>query len=164
MRVFSSLVYTVTLVATATLAFAQSTGTSPVAVDHAWARATPGGATTAAVYMAISNKANIADRLTGGSSPSAEKVQVHETKMVNNVMEMHELSGGLPVPAMGSVTLKPGSYHVMLIGLKEPLKVGEKVALTLTFEKAGNVAVSALVQPMGASEGPSGQMGTMEMK
>jgi len=158
-----SIAFAAILTTIATGRFAQGMGTDTIAIDHAWARATPAEATTGAVYMTISNKANTPDRLTGGSSPIAEKVQIHEMKMVNNVMEMRELSGGLPVPAMGSVTLKPGGYHVMLIGLKEPLKVGQTVALTLTFEKAGKVAVSAPVQPIGATSG-SGEMGTMDMK
>jgi periplasmic copper chaperone A len=85
---------------------------------------------------------------------------------------------GLPIPVGGSVVLKPGSYHVMLIGLKKPLTAGEKIALTLTFEKAGNISVTVPVQAMGAMQDKGGMkgmggmqddksgggMGNMEMK
>ena len=87
-------------------------------------------------------------------------------KVENGVMKMREVAGGLPIPASGSVVLKPGSYHVMLIGLKKPLTVGEKFPLTLTFEKAGNISVTVPVQAMGASQdkGGMGKMDKMEMK
>ena len=74
-------------------------------------------------------------------------------KVENGVMQMREITGGLPVPANGSVVLKPGSYHVMLIGLKKPLTAGETFPLTLTFAKAGNISVTVPVQAMGANAG-----------
>jgi len=117
-----------------------------IGIEKPWARATPGGATTAAVYMTIENKAKSEDRLTGASSDAAGKLQIHEMKVVDGVMQMRELPGGLPIPADGEVALKPGGYHVMLIDLKKPLKLGETVALTLVFEKAGKVEVAAPVR------------------
>ena len=95
-----------------------------------------------AAYMTLDNKTGTADRLTGASSNVAVQVQIHEMSVVNGVMQMRELADGLPFPAGGSVALKPGSYHVMLIGLKKPLTVGETFPLTLTFEKAGNISVT----------------------
>jgi periplasmic copper chaperone A len=88
-------------------------------------------------------------------------------------MKMREVAGSLSIPAGGSVALKPSSYHVMLIGLKKPLTVGEKFPLTLTFEKAGNISVTVPVQAMGATQDKGamggmqksgGGMGHMEMK
>jgi len=124
--------------------------------------------------MTLDNKSGTADRLTGASSDVADKLQIHEMKVENGVMKMREVAGGLPIPASGSVVLKPGSYHVMLIGLKKPLTVGEKFPLTLTFEKAGNISVTVPVQAMGATEQKGGMgdmhdkqgggMGHMEMK
>ncbi len=116
--------------------------------------------------MTLDNKSGIADRLTGISSNVADKVQIHEMKVENGVMQMREISGGLSIPANGSVMLKPGSYHVMLIGLKKPLTPGEKFPLTLKFEKAGNISVTVPVQAMGAMEdkGNMSGMGKMEMK
>ena len=154
-------------------AIAQGTGSTPIAVEQPWARATPSGAKTGAVYMTIGNKSDTADRLTGVSSAVADKLQIHEMKVENGVMQMREISGGLPIPADGSVVLKPGSYHVMLIGLKKPLTAGETFPLTLTFEKAGNISVTVLVQAMGAMQDKGGMggmqnnkggMGNMEMK
>ena len=98
--------------------------------------------------------------------------------MVSGVMQMREVADGLNVPAGGSVTLKPGSYHVMLIGLKRPLTAGETFPLTLSFAKAGNISVTVPVQAMNATQdkgggmsgmggmqdNKSGGMGKMEMK
>lgn len=117
-----------------------------IQIEQPWARATPAGAMSGAVYMTINNKSNDADRLTGAASDVAKASQIHEMKVVGGVMKMREISGGLAVPANGSVVLKPGGYHVMLIDLKKPLKAGETVQLTLTFEKAGKVEVSAPVK------------------
>jgi copper(I)-binding protein len=71
----------------------------------------------------------------------AGKVEVHETTMVNNVMQMRELKQGLVIPAKGKIELKPGSYHVMFMDLKEPLVKGKKYKAKLNFEKAGSIEV-----------------------
>lgn len=147
-----------------------------ISVEQPWARATPAGARTGAAYMTIANKSSTADRLTGAASDVAAKLQIHEMAMVNGVMQMRELADGLPIPAGGSVVLKPGGYHVMLIGLKKPLTAGESFPLTLTFEKAGTISVTVPVQAIGATqdgkpggmapmqEGKPGGTGPMEMK
>jgi periplasmic copper chaperone A len=176
MRALSNIAFVTVLIAIAPSAFAQGTGTSTIAVEQPWARATPAGAQTGAVYMTLDNKTSSADRLTGASSDVADKLQIHEMTVVNGVMQMRELTNGLPVPTGGSVTLKPGSYHVMLIGLKKPLTPGKTFPLTLIFEKAGNISVTVPVQAMGAmqdnkgsgmggmQDNKSGGMGNMEMK
>jgi periplasmic copper chaperone A len=145
-------------------ALAQGAGNTSITVEQPWARATPTGAKTGAAYMTLDNKSGTADRLTGASSDVADKLQIHEMKVENGVMQMREVPGGLPIPAGGSVVLKPGSYHVMLIGLKKPLTAGEKIPLTLTFEKAGNISVTVPVQAMGAMQdkGGMGSMGGMQ--
>ncbi len=144
MQMFHKLAATAVLfAAVATPALAQD---ASIQIEQPWARATPGGATSGAVYMTIDNKSNAADRLTGAESDAAMTSQIHEMKVAGGVMKMREISGGLAVPANGAVALKPGGYHLMLIGLKKPLKAGETVQLTLTFEKAGKVAVSAPVK------------------
>ena len=133
MRSLFSFAVLTSLIAVAPAAFAQSGKTATIAIEQPWARATPAGARTGAIYMTVANKANTADRLTGASSDVAAKVQIHEMAVVNGVMQMRQLVNGLSIPAGGSVTLKPGSYHVMLIGLKKALTAGETVPLTLTF-------------------------------
>lgn len=121
-----------------------------VQIEKPWARATPGGASTGAVYMTIENKSKVEDRLTVATSDIAAKLEIHEMKVVDGVMQMREVPGGLAIPADGSLSLKPGGYHVMLIDLKKPLKAGETVPLTLNFEKAGKIEVSAPVRDMNA--------------
>ncbi len=127
--------------------------TGAVRVDHPWSRATPAGATAGAAYMTIENVGNADDRLTGVSSDIAATTEIHEMKMADGVMKMRAVTDGLAVPAHGAVALKPGGYHVMLVGLKKPLKTGETVILTLDFANAGKVEVSAPVMDM-TSTGP----------
>lgn len=160
MRTFSKLAFAALLIGFAGPAFAQGASGDSITVQQPWSRATPNGAKTGAVYMTIDNKSDTADKLTGVSSDVADKVQVHEMKVENGIMQMREITGGLPVPANGSVVLKPGSYHVMLIGLKKPLTAGETFPLKLTFAKAGTISVTVPVQAMGANMG-AGSMGGM---
>jgi periplasmic copper chaperone A len=164
MRTLSKLALAAVLIGFVTPALAQGEGNTSITVEQPWARATPTGAKTGAVYMTLDNKSGTADRLTGASSDVADKLQVHEMKVENGVMKMREVPDGLPIPAGGSVVLKPGSYHVMLIGLKKPLTAGEKIPLTLTFEKAGNISVTVPVQAMGATQDKGGMNGMGEMQ
>lgn len=151
MRFFRTLACVAVLIAAASPAFSQGTANPAIAVAQPWARATPAGAQTGAAYMTLDNKSASADRLIGASSDVAGKLQIHEMAVVNGVMRMRELGGGLPIPAGGSVVLKPGSYHVMLIELKKPLAAGDTFPLTLTFEKAGNISVTVPVLAIGMS-------------
>jgi copper(I)-binding protein len=127
-------------------------------LDHAWTRATPGGAKVGGGYLTIENKGATADKLIGGSSPVAGKIEVHEMAMNNGVMTMRLLKDGLPIPAGQSVKLAPGGYHIMLMELKAPLKKGEKIPVTLKFEKAGDVKITLDVQDIGATRPASGNM------
>jgi len=161
MRVLLHVVTTALLIAATSFAFAQN---ASIQVEHPWSRATPTGASTGAVYLTITNNSHDTDRLLGGSSDVAGKLQIHEMKVVNGTMEMREVSGGLPVPAGGSVVLKPGSYHIMLIGLNKPLKAGETIPLTLDFEKAGKVSITVPIRAMGAGHDDMPGMGHMDMK
>ena len=106
--------------------------------------------------MTITNSAAASDRLTGGSTQVAGDVQVHTVDMTDGVMRMRQLEDGLDIPAGESVSLEPGSFHIMLMQLNRPLERGESVPLTLTFEKAGPVEVALAVQPVGA-EGPAAE-------
>lgn len=128
----------------------------PIAVERPWSRATPPGATAAVGYLEFRNDGNADDRLVSASSPAAPDVRVHEMKVENGVMTMRPLGGGLPIPAGEAVALKPGGRHLMLVGLKQPLKAGDEVPLTLTFEKAGTVDVALEIERPG-SPGPGGR-------
>jgi len=139
-------------------AVAQQIKAGDLVLDHAWARATPGGAKVGGAYLTIKNNGTAADKLLGGSSPVAAEVQVHEMAMNNGVMTMRPVEGGLSIPAGQSVTLAPGGYHIMLMQLKAALKQGDKLPVTLQFEKAGKVDVTFDIEGVGASAPPPGQM------
>jgi periplasmic copper chaperone A len=131
----------------ATGAGAQQSASSPVQVETPWARATTG--TTGAAYLAITNKGAGPDRLVALKTPVAEKAELHESKVENGVMTMRPI-GPLAIERGQSETLKPGGKHVMLMGLKQPLKEGDSFPLTLSFEKAGDVTVAVHVAGPGA--------------
>lgn len=127
---------------------------APLHLSQAWSRATPPAAATGAGYLTISNTGKSADRLIGGSTSVAAKLEIHEMSMTGGVMRMRPVAGGLAIGPGQSVTLKPGGYHLMLIGLKRPLKAGERVPVTLTFERAGAVRIELDVRgPDGRSVG-----------
>jgi copper(I)-binding protein len=123
-------------------------------ITQAWSRATPNGAKIASGYLTIENKGSAPDRLVGGSGDIAGKVEVHEMAMNNGVMKMRPLDKGLTIEPGKTVSLAPGGHHLMLTDLKSPLKQGDKVPVTLEFEKAGKVTLSLAVQGVGA-KGPS---------
>lgn len=124
-------------------------------IDHPWTRATPGGAKVAAGYAKVTNNGTKPDRLIAATADGAETVTLHQMSMVNNVMTMREVKGGLEIKPGETVELKPGGYHMMMTGLKEPLKEGEMIKGTLTFENAGTVPVAFKVEALAAKE-PAG--------
>jgi periplasmic copper chaperone A len=135
-------------------------------ITQAWSRATPGGAKVGGGYLTIENKGSVPDRLIGGSTDVAGKLQVHEMAVNNGVMTMRPLDNGLTVEPGKTVKLAPGGYHLMLLDLKNPLKQGDKLPITLEFEKAGKVKLSLDVQGVGA-QAPTGDGnadGQMQMK
>lgn len=147
-------------------AFAEDIKAGDLVISQAWSRATPGGAKIAGGYLTIENKGTAPDRLIGGSGDIAGKVEVHEMAMNNGVMTMRALDKGLPIEPGKTVKLAPGGYHLMMFDLKGPLKQGEKVPVTLEFEKAGKVNLSLDVQGVGA-QAPGGAEhsgGHMEIK
>ncbi|WP_420134888.1 copper chaperone PCu(A)C [Rhodopseudomonas sp.] len=119
-------------------------------IDQAWSRATPGGAKVAGGYLTIENKGTTADRLLSGTADVSGKVDIHEMSMDGGVMKMRMLEKGLPIEPGKTVKLAPGGYHIMFQELKSPLKEGDKVPVTLQFEKAGKVQVTFDVQGVGA--------------
>lgn len=114
------------------------------AMDHGGDMKPMGG--TSAAYMTLVNSGGTPDRLVAASTDVAELIELHESKMVDNVMQMAPVPGGIAVPANGQVELKPGGLHVMLIGLKRDLAAGETVRLTLSFERAGTITVDVPVR------------------
>src|SRR5260370_10401061 len=127
-------------------------------ITEAWSGATPGGAKIGSGYLTIENKGSAPDRLISGSADVADKVQIHEMATTNGVMTMRPLDNGLTIEPGKTVKLAPGGYHLMLFDLKSPLKQGDKVPVTLEFEKAGKVKLSLDVQGIGA-QAPAGAGG-----
>jgi copper(I)-binding protein len=149
----------------ATPSRAEEVKAGDLVITQAWSRATPGGAKIGGGYLTIENKGSAPDRLIGGSADVAGKVEVHEMAMKNGVMTMRPLDKGLSIEPGKTVKLGPGGYHLMLFDLKSPLKQGDKLPLTLEFEKAGKVNLSLDVQGVGAQgpAGAAGSGGTMKM-
>jgi periplasmic copper chaperone A len=125
----------------------------PLHIDHPWARAPIGTVPNTAAYMKIENSGDTDDRLVSAKSDVAKTVMLHESRMVGDVMKMVHLDKGIPIPAHGSAELKPLGLHVMIMGLKQPLKKGESFPMTLVFEKQGEVPVEVKVgAPSGAKK------------
>lgn len=125
-------------------------------IEHPWTRATPGGAKVAGGFMKITNTGSAPDRLVGGSSTIAGIFEVHEMSMDGGMMKMRALEKGLEIKPGQTIELKPGSYHVMFIDLKSPIKEGEMIKGELVFEKAGKVAVEFKASALGAASPATG--------
>ncbi|HET8534730.1 MAG TPA: copper chaperone PCu(A)C [Sphingomicrobium sp.] len=121
-----------------------------VSVDGAWARATISGQSGSVAYFTIRN-AGGEDKLLTVSSSGVD-ASLHSTSMDNGVMRMRPLEA-LDIPANGTVELKPGGTHVMLMELKQPLQAGAALELDLKFEKSGERKVMAEVRPASAGAG-----------
>lgn len=140
-----------TMIALLFVAWAAWAVESGIGVTEAWARPTIGKGRTTAAYMTLTNTSGMADVLKAVKSPSAKRVELHETKMTEDgVMQMRPLEDGLPLDAGGSVTLAPGGAHVMVMGLDGALAEGGELPLTLEFAKAGAVDIVVPVRKGGA--------------
>ena len=119
-----------------------------ITVSNAWARRAAGGhgsTANGAVYMTIANGGATADAVVSATSDAAKVVELHEVRNEGGVMAMRPLER-FPLPAGGTLEMKPGSYHVMLLGLTRHLHAGDTVKVTLTFEKALPMTVEASVR------------------
>ena len=120
------------LTALAALALGSQMATAQTKVSDAWVRATVPQQMASGMFASIVSVSDA--RIVAASSPAAAMVEIHEMKMDGDVMKMRALKDGLALPAGKAVELKPGGYHVMMMGLKQQLKAGETVAMTLTIE------------------------------
>jgi periplasmic copper chaperone A len=137
------------------VAFADPAG---IQMQNAWSRPMPAGA-TGVVYMTITDQGG-PDVLKGVSSPVAASATLHESFDDHGVMKMRPV-GSLPVAPDKPVTLAPGGYHVMLMGLKKRLRTGDSFPLTLTFEHAQPLTVQVKVATGGAAASTSSDMANM---
>ncbi len=142
------------------LSFTLSTAAiAQVTVDEPWVRATVGTQSASGAFMTLTSARDA--RLVEVRSPVAEVVEIHEMALENNIMRMRAVDG-MPLTAGKPTVLRPGGFHVMMMGLKAPLKAGDEVPLTLTIEgadgKRERVEVRAPVRPLGSAHGAHGPM------
>ena len=130
-----------------------------LAVAGVMARPAPLAGGNGAVYLTVLNGLDQAVQLLSASSPAADVVELHETVEENGVMRMMPRPEGFTVPAGGSVELKPGGKHVMLIGLAQPLNTGDTVDLQLTFDNGATIALAAPVADMSGARPGMTDMG-----
>ncbi len=136
---------------------------SSVMIMQAFARASATPiATSGAAYMSLMNHGTEPDRLVSAVTPAAKSAEIHKSEVVDGIMKMAPV-GSLEIPVNGTLEMKPGGYHIMLIGLVKPLKKGDEIEITLTFEKAGAVTVKVPVGGVaqgGHDHGAEGSMGS----
>lgn len=133
---------------------------SEMEIIHPWSRATPEGTKVAAGYLALKNNGAMPDRLIAVTGEIAGKTEIHEMAVDGKgVMTMRPLPDGLEIPAGAEIELKPGSIHIMFMDLRQGARQGGKFKGTLTFEKAGTVAVEFEVEAMGGAAGHEGHGG-----
>lgn len=120
-----------------------------IEVRQSWSRATPAGAKVGVGYMEIRNAGAQPDRLLSASASVAKRVEMHITQREGEVMRMRQVQA-FEIPARGSVTLRPGGSHLMLIDLAQPLKKGERFAVRLRFERAGELDIELEVREAGS--------------
>ena len=151
------------LTATLTMtAQAEDVTAGSLKISAPWTRATPKGASVGGGYLTITNTGTAPDRLVGGASDVSSRFEIHEMSMDGGVMKMRAMPKGVEIKPGETVTFKPGGYHVMFMGIKQPFEQGKRVKATLEFEKAGKVDLDFAVEGVGAQTGggPSG----MQMK
>jgi copper(I)-binding protein len=129
-----------------------------IEVKDAWIRTPPPGAPTAAGYATVVNHGISSDHIIGVSTRAAASAQLHQMSMAGGVMRMRPITGGLPIGASAAVKFTPNGDHLMLVGLKSPLKAGAHVKITLQFQRAGAVVADFVVR-----DAAPGAMGGMRM-
>ena len=138
-------------------ALAEDFKVGEVMIGAPWARVTL-QSRPAAAYMMIHNMAETGDKILAVSSSHAERVEMHTHSMSEGVMRMRKVEA-IDLPAKGHTELKPGGLHLMIFGLKRQIKTGEMLPLKLTFQKAGDVEIKAVVgaKPGGTDHSSHGQ-------
>lgn len=144
------------MIAPAMPAFPAQINAGTLVIENAWIRATPGGAKVAGGFLTIVNRGTSPDRLIAGTLPVAGRVEIHEMSMSDGVMQMRPLPQGLEIAPGKQVELKPGSYHLMFMDLKEGLREGETIKGEIVFEKAGRVEIEYRIAPIGGKQAPGG--------
>ncbi|MFO1085396.1 MAG: copper chaperone PCu(A)C [Reyranellaceae bacterium] len=148
---FLRIVFAAALALAASAAHAADYKLGAIEIKQPWTRATPPTAPAGGGFLVLVNTGTTPDRLIAATSPNSAKVELHEMTMEGSIMRMRELPKGIELPPGATVTLKPGSLHLMFIDLKAPFAKDTKVPATLVFEKAGSISVELTVEAMGTS-------------
>ncbi len=115
-----------------------------IVIKDAWIRAVPPSSKNTALFMIIENKGDEEDTLISVKTDIAKMSMIHKTENKNGVMKMVHIKK-LKIPPKSKVILKPGGLHIMLMGLKRPLKIGEKENVLLEFQKTGKIEIQVPV-------------------
>lgn len=134
----------------ATSLYAADAKVGNLSIDDVWARTGQPGQVSAA-YFEVKNK-GAADKIVSANCDCAKSTELHNVKMIDGAMKMYQVPA-MEIPADGELKLKPGSYHIMLIGLNRPLVAGETLPIKVKFEKAGEVTLNAKVKDKAAHSG-----------
>lgn len=129
-------------------AAADDHGHGTVVIENPWSRPTPPGSPMGVGYMTLTNTGDREITFTAAETPRAASVSIHQSSRNDGVMSMQPLKNGLAIPAGETVELKPHGYHLMLEKLKGPLKEGETIPLTLSFDGADNQRVELTVESL----------------
>lgn len=116
-----------------------------ITVEHQWARAAEKGMNSG-IFMNIKNNTDLPDTLVSAESEAAEVTEVHETYDAGSGMMGMRKAGKLGIKSGNELILKPGSYHIMLIGLKKDLVKGESVKINLVFSKSGKIEITCPIK------------------
>ena len=127
-------------------------GAPDISITNGWTREVAPGQSMASAYVLIANRGDGADKLVGADSPVATRATLHSSSSADGIARMRPIAGGLEIPAHSTVAFKPGGNHIMLEGLKQPLKAGQTIELTLAFDKSGRRAIAVLVLPATAED------------
>lgn len=117
-----------------------------ISIGHPFAHATPPGATRGAAYLKLTNAGRTEDALLSATGDIAEKIEIHLTTLEDGIVKMRPVPDGVAIPAGGTVKLEQGGYHLMLIGLKQPLQEGQRVPIELTFRQAGKARIELAIE------------------
>lgn len=145
------------LLALALAGSAHSADKPDLRFGNAWVRATPPNARVAGGFLRIENTGKSGDRLISASTDAAASAEIHEMTMQGDIMQMRKLTEGLAIPAKQTVTLKPGGLHLMLIAPKQAITEGQKVKITLLFEKAGSRTIEFTAHKQAPTDGSKPQ-------
>ena len=126
---------------------AQEYKAGKLSIDNVWVRLTIPGRPGAG-YMKVRNMGEQADRILSATSSMAKRVELHTTLMKDGIMKMRP-AGQVEIPASGQIELKPGGLHFMIFGLNSQIRPGDKLPLTLVFERAGRIELAAPVEALG---------------